>query len=209
MLAKTRVMVDPPSLFNTKARRERDSLLALTLDTSTAVRCEGGSACTPRASHQLQHALQSARGRESGAAPACRAALLDDLGHMVNDQARPRRCAAMMTDTSTSRCRSARALRRRRAQPIRLHVDAKRFCAPKVMERQRRSILAKPLGGLEAQSELQGGIFTEAEAQRFFAQLHADGAVRVRLWDDEAKLARDHASARPLLVLAEAIALRR
>jgi predicted HD phosphohydrolase len=36
--------------------------------------------------------------------------------------------------------------------------------------------------------ELQGGIFTEAEADAFIAQPHADSAVRLRLWDDLAKV---------------------
>jgi predicted HD phosphohydrolase len=35
--------------------------------------------------------------------------------------------------------------------------------------------------------ELQGGIFTDAEADAFIAQPHAADAVRVRLWDDLAK----------------------
>ena len=47
--------------------------------------------------------------------------------------------------------------------------------------------------GLSADSkrslELQGGIFTDAEADAFITQPHAADAVRVRLWDDMAKSA--------------------
>ena len=58
--------------------------------------------------------------------------------------------------------------------------------------------------------ELQGGIFTDAEAQRFISQPHAEGAVSVRLWDDAAKI--ENADTPPLshyLALAKTIALRR
>jgi predicted HD phosphohydrolase len=37
--------------------------------------------------------------------------------------------------------------------------------------------------------ELQGGIYTAAEADAFMTQPHAAGAVQLRLWDDQAKLA--------------------
>ena len=36
--------------------------------------------------------------------------------------------------------------------------------------------------------ELQGGVFSAVEAERFIGQLHAADAVRVRLWDDAAKV---------------------
>jgi predicted HD phosphohydrolase len=36
--------------------------------------------------------------------------------------------------------------------------------------------------------KLQGGVFSAAEAERFIAQPHAAEAVRVRLWDDAAKV---------------------
>ena len=62
------------------------------------------------------------------------------------------------------------------------HVDAKRYlCATKegyhalLSEDSKRSL------------QLQGGVFTPEQAQRFIAQPGAADAVRVRLWDDLAK----------------------
>ena len=67
-------------------------------------------------------------------------------------------------------------------EPIRLHVDAKRYlCATRadyygrLSEDSKRSL------------ELQGGVFSAAEAERFIRQPHAAEAVKVRLWDDAAK----------------------
>ena len=135
---------------------------------------------------QLEHALQSAtRAQEEGAASAlvC-AALLHDVGHMLNDKG----------ETPTLRgvddLHQYAALPFLRPHfpetvlgPIRLHVDAKRYlCAtrPEYYERlsddSRRSL------------KLQGGVFSALEAERFIGQPHAAEAVRVRLWDDAAKL---------------------
>jgi phosphonate degradation associated HDIG domain protein len=163
---------------------------------------------------QLQHALQSAQlAEESGATAALVvAALLHDLGHMVNDQG----------DTPTLRGIDDRheyvALPFLRGlfddavlQPIRLHVDAKRYlCAKGDGTIKGAQYWANLSADSKRSLELQGGIFTEAEAQRFIAQPHADGAVSLRRWDDEAKI--ENAKTPPLdhyLALAEAIALRR
>ena len=163
---------------------------------------------------QLQHALQSAQlAEQSGASAALVvAALLHDLGHMANDQG----------ETPTLRGIDDRHeyvalpfLRRlfddAVLQPIRLHVDAKRYLCAKG---DRTINGAQYWANLSADSkrslELQGGIFTDAEAQQFIAQPHAAGAVSVRLWDDEAKI--ENAKTPPLshyLALAKAIALRR
>ena len=163
---------------------------------------------------QLQHALQSAwLAEKSGADVALIvAALLHDLGHMVNDQG----------ETPTLRGINDRhefvALPFLRGlfddavlQPIRLHVDAKRY----LCSRGDGTINgAQYWANLSADSkrslELQGGIFSDSEAQHFISQPHAKGAVDVRLWDDAAKIA--DAQTPPLahyLALAQTIALRR
>ncbi len=116
---------------------------------------------------QLQHALQSAQlAEQSGADTALIvAALLHDLGHMVNDQG----------ETPTLRGIDDRheyvALPFLRAlfddavlQPIRLHVDAKRYlCARGHIANwelhQRRSILGQFIGRLEAQPRTSGRDF--------------------------------------------------
>lgn len=163
---------------------------------------------------QLQHALQSAQLAEQSRASAALvvAALLHDLGHMVNDQG----------ETPTLRGIDDRHeyvalpfLRRlfddAVLQPIRLHVDAKRYlCAKGDGTINGAQYWANLSADSKRSLELQGGIFTDAEAQRFIAQPHAAGAVSVRLWDDEAKI--ENAKTPPLshyLALAKAIALRR
>lgn len=163
---------------------------------------------------QLQHALQSAQlAEQSGAAAALIvAALLHDLGHMVNDQG----------ETPTLRGIDDRheyvALPFLRGlfddavlQPIRLHVDAKRYlCARGDCRINGAEYWANLSSDSKRSLELQGGIFTDSEAQRFISQAHAEGAVSVRLWDDSAKI--ENAETPPLahyLALAETIALRR
>ena len=75
-------------------------------------------------------------------------------------------------------------------EPIRLHVDAKRYlCA-----RGHRTMSgAEYWSALSIDSrrslELQGGIFSEHEAEGFRARPFAEDGVRVRRWDDRAKRA--------------------
>ena len=135
---------------------------------------------------QLEHALQAAAMAEAeGAAPSLvAAALLHDLGHMLNDQG----------DTPTLRGVDDRhqyaALPFLRGsfddavlEPIRLHVDAKRYlCAIRPGYREALSEDSK------RSLELQGGVFAPAQAERFIRQPFAADAVKVRLWDDAAKV---------------------
>ena len=163
---------------------------------------------------QLQHALQSAQLAEQSGADAALivAALLHDLGHMVNDQG----------ETPTLRGIDDRheyvALPFLRTlfddavlQPIRMHVDAKRYlCARGDGAVNGAQYWANLSADSKRSLELQGGIFTDAEAQHFISQPHAQGAVRVRLWDDAAKI--ESAETPPLshyLAIAKTIALRR
>ena len=140
---------------------------------------------------QLQHALQSAHlAEQDGASDALVvASLLHDLGHLINDQG----------ETPTLRGIDDRheyvALPFLRdlfgaavLQPIRLHVDAKRYlCA-----RGDGTITgAEYWAALSIDSkrslELQGGIFGEAQAAAFAAEPFSRDGVRLRLWDDRAK----------------------
>jgi phosphonate degradation associated HDIG domain protein len=135
---------------------------------------------------QLEHALQSAhRARQAGAAPelVC-AALLHDVGHLVNDKG------------ETPTLRGVDDLHQYVALPflrqvfpeavlgpIRLHVDAKRYlCATRPEYYDSLSADSK------RSLELQGGVFTAEEAERFIRQPFAADAVKVRLWDDAAKV---------------------
>ncbi|SFC28916.1 phosphonate degradation operons associated HDIG domain protein [Polaromonas sp. OV174] len=134
---------------------------------------------------QLQHALQTAAlGEAEGAGDELvTAALLHDLGHLLHDFG------------ETPSLRGVDDVHQYRALPflrglfadavldaIKLHVDAKRYlCATRpayhasLSEDSKRSLL------------LQGGIFSTEEAAAFIAQAGAEGAVKLRLWDDLAK----------------------
>ena len=134
---------------------------------------------------QLEHALQCAAlaQAESASDALITAALLHDLGHLFHD----------LGQTPTLRgvddLHQYRALPFLRAlfgpevlDPIALHVDAKRFlCATRedyygaLSEDSKRSL------------QLQGGIFTQAQAQAFIDKPGAADAVRLRIWDDRAK----------------------
>ena len=136
---------------------------------------------------QLEHALQSAALAEADDASdsLVTAALLHDLGHLLHD------LGATPTERGIDDVHQYRALPFLRGLfdeevlgGIRLHVDAKRY------------LCATRAGYFDALSEdskrslaLQGGIFDDAQAQAFITQPGADGAVRLRIWDDLAKTA--------------------
>jgi phosphonate degradation associated HDIG domain protein len=161
--------------------------VALTLsDICVLFARKGGRAYDGEGVTQLEHALQTAmRAEAERASPALiTAALLHDLGHLLNDQG----------DTPT--LRGVDDLHQFAALPfllnlygddvleaIRLHVDAKRYlCATR--EGYYDALSADSKRSLV----LQGGIYDTAEAAAFIAKPHAVDAVRVRLWDDLAKV---------------------
>src|SRR5450631_2297872 len=136
---------------------------------------------------QLEHALQTAALAESSGADAAliTASLLHDLGHMLNDQG----------DTPTQRgiddVHQYFALPFLRPlftddvlEPIRLHVDAKRYlCATRPGYQDALSADSK------RSLALQGGVYTVTEAGDFAARTGAPRAVELRVWDDAAKIA--------------------
>ena len=148
---------------------------------------KGGRAYDGEPVTQLEHALQSAAMAESeGAPPALvAAALLHDLGHLLNDQGETPTLRGVDDRHQYAAIPFLRGLFGDDVlEPIRLHVDAKRYlCAmrPGYFE------------ALSADSQralgLQGGVYSAEEASRFRAQPYAEEAVRVRLWDDSAKRA--------------------
>ena len=147
---------------------------------------KGGRAYEGEGVTQLEHALQSAQLAERAGAPGALvcAALLHDIGHLLNDRG------------ETPTLRGVDDLHQYAALPflrpyfpeavlgpIRLHVDAKRYlCATRPDYYQRLSEDSK------RSLKLQGGVFAPEEAARFIGQPHAADAVKVRLWDDEAKV---------------------
>jgi predicted HD phosphohydrolase len=112
------------------------------------------------------------------------AALLHDLGHLLNDQGESPTMRGVDDLHQFAALPFLRALFAEDVlTPIRLHVDAKRYlCATR----------AGYFDALSADSKrsliLQGGIFTPEQATAFMTQAFAGDAVRVRLWDDLAKV---------------------
>jgi len=138
--------------------------------------------------NQLEHALQCANlaeqaGETSETIVAC---LLHDLGHLLAAE----REGTVEHDTTEDDLHQFIALPFLRGlfpdavlEPIRMHVDAKRYLC-----------LIDPgyWGDLSIASkhslEQQGGVFDEAQAHRFIAQPYAEEAVRLRRYDDLAKV---------------------
>ena len=134
---------------------------------------------------QLQHALQSGfLGEQAGASDELvTAAFLHDLGHILHDLG------------ETPSIHGVDDVHQYRVLPflrglfpdsvinaIQRHVDAKRYlCATRpeyhdsLSDDSKRSL------------KLQGGIFSEGEADAFIAEDGAKDAVQLRLWDDLAK----------------------
>ncbi|MFG6106805.1 HD domain-containing protein [Leptothoe sp. EHU-05/26/07-4] len=135
---------------------------------------------------QLEHALQCATlAEENGESPELIAAcFLHDLGHLVHH----------LGDNPAVRgvddCHEYRAIPvleplfpETVTTPIRLHVAAKRYlCA--IDENYWEAL--SPASKLSL--KLQGGIFSQSMAQAFIDQPNAESAVKLRRWDDLAKI---------------------
>ena len=164
----------------------------LTLDEIETLFCQrGGEQYSGEPVTQLAHALQTATLAELDGADdeLVTAALLHDLGHLVH--------ALSTGPGDTPTLRGVDDLHQFQALPflrgrfpnrvldaIQAHVDAKRYlCASRPGYR----------AALSADSQrsllLQGGVFDAAQAAAFMARPGAAEAVRVRLWDDQAKSA--------------------
>ncbi len=148
---------------------------------------KGGRAYDGEPVTQLEHALQSAkRAADEGASDALvAAALLHDLGHLLNDQGETPTLRGVDDLHQYAALPFLRPLFGEDVlAPIRLHVDAKRYlCATRAGYQDALSIDSR------RSLVLQGGAFSAADAAAFIAQPHAADAVRVRLWDDLAKVA--------------------
>ena len=165
MMAKTASLADIRALFDGKGHREYSG----------------------EPVSQLEHALQTALlAEEAGAGgELITACLLHDFGHLSNDQGET---PTLRGVDDRHQYHGVSVLKGMFADavlvPIRLHVDAKRYlCATdksywaSLSEDSRRSL------------ELQGGIYRAEDAAKFIAQPYAQDAVRLRRWDDLAKVA--------------------
>jgi phosphonate degradation associated HDIG domain protein len=162
--------------------------MALTIpDICALFDAKGGRMYSGEPVTQLVHALQSATLAESAGADAAliTAALLHDLGHMLNDQ------GETPTQRGIDDVHQYFALPFLRPLfaddvllPIRLHVDAKRYlCAT------RPGYYAALSADSKRSLTLQGGIYSATEAGDFAARSGASRAVELRVWDDAAKIA--------------------
>jgi len=134
-----------------------------------------------------EHMLQSAYAAEQDGAPPrlVAAALLHDYGHFIHEQEED--AAEHGIDTrheDVGHAFLSKHFGPEIAEPIRLHVAAKRYlCA----------IDPSYLGELSPASihslELQGGPYSAAEVASFEASPHAADAVRLRRYDDIGKVA--------------------
>ena len=135
----------------------------------------------------LEHALQTAwLAERAGASDALVAAsLLHDIGHMVNDR------GETPTERGIDDLHQYHALAVLRGvfpedvlEPIRWHVDAKRYLC-----RERPGYYEALSPDSKRSLALQGGVFPAHEAGAFAARRWAGDAVKLRLWDDLAKVA--------------------
>jgi phosphonate degradation associated HDIG domain protein len=133
---------------------------------------------------QCEHALQCAFLAEQAGAPTLvSAALLHDIGHLLYSA--PDGRAQSGTDDRHEELGASHLLGAfgpAVAEPVRLHVAAKRYlCATDPVYFGRLSVASV------RSLELQGGPFGAAEAAAFYATAYADDAIQIRLWDDAAK----------------------
>lgn len=137
---------------------------------------------------QLEHALQCATSAETSdrSPELITACLLHDLGHLLHDLGED------VADRGLDDRHEYRAMpllqtlfKPAVTEPIRLHVDAKRYlCAVD-------STYWNALSPASKRSlELQGGIFSPEAAASFIAQPYAEDAVQLRIWDDRAKVSK-------------------
>ena len=135
--------------------------------------------------NQVEHALQCAALAAEGGASAVlvAACLLHDIGHLIAEQ--PHHVDRAVDDVHQflaipflrgTFCEAV-------LEPIRLHVDAKRYlCHAQPSYWQDLSAASRH------SLDLQGGPYGQIEAERFLARPFSWDAIRLRRWDDQAKV---------------------
>lgn len=134
---------------------------------------------------QLEHALQCAMHAErTGSSPELiTACLLHDIGHLVGEGDEGQ--AEIGVDAAHEHLAAdwlARYFPEAVTAPVRLHVDAKRYLCQ--AETQYWAGLSQ---ASKTSLEVQGGIYSDADAAAFIARPYARDAVMLRRWDDAAK----------------------
>lgn len=135
---------------------------------------------------QTAHALQCATlaEKEGASSSLIVAALLHDIGHLTNpdDKAAKHRGEDAFHET-VGRNFLSRWFGPDVTEPVLWHVAAKRY-----LTATEPDYFASLSQGSVRSLELQGGPFTADRAAAFAARPFADGAVRVRRWDEGAKV---------------------
>jgi phosphonate degradation associated HDIG domain protein len=141
----------------------------------------GGEAVT-----QLEHALQTATlARENNASDQLiSASLLHDIGHLLHDLPND---APLKGIDDVHENKAAVFLRKyfpeAVTEPVRLHVMAKRYLSS--TEETYYSLLSEPS---KQSLVLQGGLMSSAEVSAFEQNPFFSDAVKLRKWDDQAKV---------------------
>jgi phosphonate degradation associated HDIG domain protein len=143
----------------------------------------GGCEYHGEAVSQLEHALQAAALAEAdGAGPALvAAALLHDVGHLLHGRGEDRTADDRHEDLGVRFL--ARAFGPAVTEPVRLHVAAKRY-----LTAARPGYLALLSPASVRSLALQGGPMAAAEVAAFEANPHHAAAVKLREYDDAAKV---------------------
>lgn len=134
---------------------------------------------------QMEHALQTAHHavRDEAAPPLIAAALLHDVGHLMQKAGED--AADHGIDTRHEHISAgylARAFGPEVTDPIRLHVAAKRYLVTT------RPGYLQSLSKASLQSlSLQGGTMSPAEVAAFLAEPAADAALQLRAYDEMGK----------------------
>jgi phosphonate degradation associated HDIG domain protein len=164
METKNDIIADILNLFNDKGHSEY-----------------GGEAVT-----QLEHALQTATlARENNASDQLiTAALLHDIGHLLHELPND---APLKGIDDVHENKAAVFLRKyfpeAVTEPVRLHVMAKRYLSS--TEETYYSLLSEPS---KQSLVLQGGLMSSAEVSAFEQNPFFSDAVKLRKWDDQAKV---------------------
>lgn len=132
---------------------------------------------------QEQHALQCARlaEDEAGTLEAIAAALLHDIGHLISPVPNPGARGPHDDRHQISGLAYLSDFPAAVTEPIRLHVDAKRYLC--------RGAYQETLSAQSKRSlALQGGPFDDRSAERFLAEAFSSEALLLRRRDDRAKV---------------------
>lgn len=135
---------------------------------------------------QLDHAVQCAAFAErDGASKALvAAAFLHDIGHMLHDL--PENVAESGIDTQHESVGSAwlsQYFGPEVTEPVRMHVDAKRYLAS-----TETGYFEQLSDASRLSLKLQGGFMTPEQLTAFEAEICFSDAVQLRRWDEEGKI---------------------